>query len=188
MYINIDTLKMYNFSGEIFDDYPNVSFPMGNLADTFRELGIEEVYCERAPEVGFFEKVVKLPVAFDMADGKWKIKWEIVPVARSESEIEQEEKRILSILTEAIQEHLDLKPKERLYDGIVSLCTYATSKNPIRAKEGQSGVEWRDACWDKGYEIMAEVKAGERAIPTAEELLTEMPVFIWPDEELPQVA
>ena len=92
---------------------------------------------------------------------------------------------ILADMRQAIQDHLDTKPKERLYDGILSLCTYATSTDPKFAAEGQAGVAWRDACWAKGYEIMDEVLAGNREIPTVEELLAELPVFRWPDEVAP---
>jgi hypothetical protein len=92
---------------------------------------------------------------------------------------------ILKIMQDAIQRHMDTKARERNYDGILSLCTYATSTSPKFAPEGQAGVVWRDACWAKGYEIMAEVQAGTREIPTVDELLAELPVFRWPDEVTP---
>ena len=88
---------------------------------------------------------------------------------------------ILKTMQDAIQSHMDTKARERNYDGILSLCTYATSTNPKFAAEGQAGVIWRDACWAKGYEIMAEAQAGTREIPTVDELLAELPAFTWPE-------
>lgn len=95
-------------------------------------------------------------------------------------------------LTTTIQQHLDTVAQSRNYDGILSLCTYVTSTDPIFAAEGAEGVIWRDACWRKGYEVMAaviagtwkertpeEVEAGFFPIPTAAELLAEMPVIGW---------
>lgn len=85
-------------------------------------------------------------------------------------------------ITDAIQAHLDAKARERGYDGILSLCSYATSTNPKFAAEGQAGVAWRDACWAKGFEIMAEIQAGTREVPTVDELLAELPDLHWPDD------
>ena len=76
-----------------------------------------------------------------------------------------------------VQEHLDLVAMSRNYDGILSLCTYATSTNEKFRREGQAGVEWRDAVWTKCYEILAEVQAGTRPQPTVEQLIAELPVF-----------
>ena len=85
-----------------------------------------------------------------------------------------------SRLTSAIQSMLDDKAKERGYDSILSLCTYATSPAAKFAAEGQAGVSWRDEVWAKGYTILADVEGGERAIPTVDELLAELPDFVWP--------
>ena len=84
-----------------------------------------------------------------------------------------------SRLISAIQSMLDDKAKERGYDSILSLCTYATSTAAKFSKEGQAAVEWRDEVWAKGYTILADVEGGERAIPTVDELLSELPVFVW---------
>ena len=85
-----------------------------------------------------------------------------------------------SRLTSAIQSTLDEKAQERGYDSILSLCTYATSTIAKFADEGQAGVSWRDEVWAKGYTILADVEAGTRSIPTVDELLAELPNFVWP--------
>jgi hypothetical protein len=86
----------------------------------------------------------------------------------------------LQELTAALQSLLDTTAQQRLYDGILSLCTYIGSTNPQFAAEGMAGVVWRDAVWAKGHEIMADVLGGKRGIPTESELIAEMPVFTWP--------
>ena len=85
-----------------------------------------------------------------------------------------------SQLTSAIQSMLDETARERGYDSILSLCTYATSPAAKFAAEGQAGVSWRDEVWAKGYTILADVEAGTRSIPTVDELLAELPNFVWP--------
>jgi hypothetical protein len=75
---------------------------------------------------------------------------------------------------------LDETAKERGYDSILSLCTYATSTAAKFSDEGQAGVSWRDEVWAKGYSILADVESGSRAIPTESELLSELPSFVWP--------
>ena len=86
---------------------------------------------------------------------------------------------IIKLYTEKVQTHLDSTAKTSNYDGILALCSYATSANPKFVKEGQAGVVWRDNVWAKCYEILAEVQAGTRAMPT--DIISELPEFTWGD-------
>lgn len=89
------------------------------------------------------------------------------------------EAEIIASLTSAVQRHLDSTARSRNYDGILSLCSYATSLDPTFKAEGQAGVEWRDACWRRCYEVMADVKAGIQPVPTSEELIASLPIIAW---------
>ena len=84
-------------------------------------------------------------------------------------------------LTSAVQKHMDDTAKERNFDDILSLCTYATSAKPKFKAEGQAGVEWRDDVWLYCYAELDKVLAGERGTPTTQELIDELPVFTWPE-------
>ena len=82
-------------------------------------------------------------------------------------------------LSDAIQAHMDAVARSRSYDGILSLCSYATSSHPKFGAEGKAGVKWRDACWDKAYEIFNDCLSRNRPVPSEEELLREMPTMEW---------
>jgi hypothetical protein len=80
----------------------------------------------------------------------------------------------------AVQGLLDDKARERMYDNILSACTYATSTNPKFQAEGQACVEWRDLVWAKCYELMGQVEGGTLPQPTVNELLDMLPTMEWP--------
>jgi len=83
-------------------------------------------------------------------------------------------------MTGLMQAHLDDTAKTRGYDGILSLCSYTGSANPQFAAEAKAGMAFRDAVWAYGYQVLAKVQAGARAIPTDEDLLAELPAIEWP--------
>lgn len=82
-------------------------------------------------------------------------------------------------LVSVVQVHLDALARSRNYDGILSLCSYATSTHPVFGAEGRAGLAWRDACWAHCYQVMADVQASLRPIPTADQLVDELPAMTW---------
>lgn len=88
--------------------------------------------------------------------------------------------QIKRLLTDAVQSHLDATSQSHGYDGILSLASYATSTNAKFAAEGKAGVQWRDDVWAYCWQSLADVEAGKREIPTAEALIAELPVMVWP--------
>ena len=88
----------------------------------------------------------------------------------TEAELAEQNKQTLIT---AVQNMLDNAAKAKGYDSILSACSYAAYPNPFQA-EGQEFVAWRGAVWAKCYEILGEVKAGARPVPTVSELLAEL--------------
>lgn len=93
----------------------------------------------------------------------------------------EEEKRaiIQQQLTVAVQSWMDKTVQERNYDNIHTACTYAYSTDEIFKKEGTACLAWRDNVWRTCYNILNEVLAGNREIPTEEELIAELPKLEW---------
>ena len=69
----------------------------------------------------------------------------------------------------------------RGHGSILSACTYATSAVPKFKSEGQYCVDARDMTWAKLYEMLAEVQAGTRPVPTGyADIEPELPALEWP--------
>jgi hypothetical protein len=80
------------------------------------------------------------------------------------------------------QNRLDTFAQTRGYDGILSACTYATSTVDKFRNEGTYCVEARDATWTKAYEILAEVEAGTRPMPSGyPDIEPDLPPLVWPN-------
>jgi imidazolonepropionase-like amidohydrolase len=88
--------------------------------------------------------------------------------------------QIKQTMIDAIQHHLDATARTRGYDGILSLASYAVSAHPPFAAEGRAGADWRDAVWGYGYQVLADVQAGTRTVPSVDALILELPAMPWP--------
>lgn len=88
------------------------------------------------------------------------------------------EQRIKEI-QDAVQNLLDLKAQEKMYDNGFAVCSYATSTDETFRNEAQAFIEWRDKCWRKCYEILAQFESGEIEMPSVEYVMSQLPVLEW---------
>jgi hypothetical protein len=120
---------------------------------------------------------------YDMAYGRdlfaRAVAGEFGPIAEYVAPVKTPE-QIQAEMVATVQKHLDDTAKTRGYDGILSLASYASSTHPPFSAEGQAGLDWRDAVWGYCYQVLADVQAQTRTIPTAAELIAELPVMVWP--------
>jgi hypothetical protein len=84
--------------------------------------------------------------------------------------------KALAQVTTAIQKLLDTTAQSYRYDNIMSARSYAGYANQFQ-EEAKTLAEWSSNCWVKAGEIEAEIKAGSIAIPSVDELLTEIPTY-----------
>ncbi|QDJ52796.1 hypothetical protein [Bordetella hinzii] len=81
-----------------------------------------------------------------------------------------------------VQKHMDDAARARRYDNIAAAITYADEASVPRFQaEGRAFRAWRSLVWDTCYRILDQVKAGEREIPTDDELLAELPDLSLPE-------
>lgn len=179
MYVKVtnNTPEKYTLS-QLFRDHPQVSFP-SSIPDV--TLAVYDVYPLRPatpPEVNpLAEKVVEgTPI---QVNGEWVQKWDIVTLTQPEADAAKA--AFIQSFVDATQKRLDDFARSRQYDGILSLCTYATDSNPKFATEGAYGLQMRSETWGALYTMLLEVEAGERDIPGSfEDIESELPELVWP--------
>lgn len=97
----------------------------------------------------------------------------VEPTPPTEEEIQQQ-------LENGVEAYMNSKVAEKHYDSIdTCIGRYLNSPNEQYRKEATAVMEWNTAVWDKCWAILAEVKAGKRAIPTLEEVIAELPTLDW---------
>ena len=92
---------------------------------------------------------------------------------RTETEVLEQQ---VQVINNAIQNHLDTKAQEFRYDNMMSARSYAGYANPFQT-EAQALATWCADCWAKAGQIENDVEAGNRPMPTVDEVLSELPVY-----------
>lgn len=136
------------------------------------------------------EPDVAFPVPVELAEGvvavpghaEWAgdasvgvIDWAAVKLPKVPS---QEE--VLQGYISALDAHMDAQARTRRYDNRVTCSLRAGYPGPFQA-EGLAFATWMDACNAFGYQVLAEVQAGQRPTPTIEEFIQMLPALVWPE-------
>lgn len=79
-------------------------------------------------------------------------------------------------INDAIQNLLDTTAQKYKYDNMMSARSYTGYTNPFQT-EAQSLANWCATCWQTAGQIQLDVQSGKRPMPTAEEVLAEMPKY-----------
>jgi len=82
-------------------------------------------------------------------------------------------------LESAVDEHINAVARTKGYDNRITCAVRAGYVNPWQA-EGIAFGAWMDSCYSHCYQVISEVQAGIRVIPTANELIAEFPLMVWP--------
>jgi hypothetical protein len=83
--------------------------------------------------------------------------------------------QVISRLERSLDAHIDAVANSYRYESIRTMVTYATSDHPTFGPEGRAAVKFRDAVYAYGIQVIADVEAGNRPIPTEAELIAELP-------------
>ena len=130
---------------------------------------------EYAPEVAMWCNENRAYIEeIEAIEGVRQFKIVAIPEPTEEEKQAQTQKQ----LTAAVQHVLDAKAQELNYDSCLSVCSYIDTGVPKFDAEGIAFRKWRSSVWAKGYEILAQVQAGQRAIPTEAELIAELPQLV----------
>ncbi len=182
-YINTSTQEYPVLFGWIQAQFPNTTWAASNPPAPYMPVA----YSNQPA----YDPVTQLvtEIAPIQVSGAWKQQWQIVKRYPTQAEEDAavaadqvaKDKAIQDAIVDATQVRLDTFAKTRNYDGILSACTYATSAVLKFKTEGQYCVNQRDATWAKLYQMLAEVQAGTRPMPTGyTDIEAELPVLVWP--------
>jgi hypothetical protein len=122
------------------------------------------------PQPAYAPDLQRLDQVVTIFDDRVEHSWTAVSLATDE---------IIANLDRVLVNHLHTKARERNYDSIHTAALRAGYPGPFH-DEGVAYATWMDACNATAYQIMADVQAGLRAIPTGAELIAEMPALVLP--------
>jgi len=79
----------------------------------------------------------------------------------------------------ALDNHLDSVARQHRYNSRITFALRAGYPGPFHA-EGVAFATWMDACNAQAYQMLEDVLAGRRPLPTVDDFLAALPEFVMP--------
>ncbi len=160
-------------------DNPNASIPSAPSDSDMEPVGAFRVFFTTQPAVTAQQVLAEGIPTFNAEANRWEQSWLVRD--KTVEEMAAEAAALQQSIVAATQARLDDFARTRNYDGILSACTYATSSVPKFRTEGQYCVDARDNTWATLYQLLAEVEAGTRPVPSGyAEIEPLLPELTWP--------
>lgn len=174
MFYEPSTARQFATLQEFRLAHPNTSFGDLTTEEERNAAGLFTVIQDAPPYDRQLEKLVELgPV---LQDGKYVMQYRVDPADLTQ---EQRDAILLARYEAALTAHLDATAQSRRYDNRITCALRAGYPGPFQA-EGQAFAAWMDQCNALGYQVLAEVQAGTRPLPTESEFIAMLPPMVWP--------
>ena len=178
-YIELATLRYPVSQSQIRAENPQTSYPASFPVPD----GFALVFPAPAPTVNQVTQIAReiAPVLTQL--GTYQQAYEIVELDAEivAANIAAKNAAFIKSVEVATQARLDDFAKTKGYDGIISVCSYATSTSRYGA-EGRYCVSAREDTWDTLFQLLADVQAGTKPMPgSVEEVMEILPVLEWPE-------
>jgi len=174
-----NTVEKFPYSiGLLRKENPNTSFPKRMSDSALANWGVYPV--TEAPDPAYDDVTQRVVIDSHptLVSGNWVRQKSVV--ALSAEEAEAKSKALMDSYSAAVQNLLDSTAKEKGYDNIISMTSYANSGNAKWANEATAAISWRDACWNESLVQMGNYLATGNK-PSMEDFLAAMPTPVWPE-------
>jgi len=172
------TVEKYPYSiGLLRKDNPSTSFPKRMSDEALAGWGVYPVTVADDPAYDEMTQRIVPASTPTLVSGAWILSKTVEPL--SQEEIDAKAKALMDSYSAAVQNLLDSTAREKGYDNIISMTSYANSSNTKWAAEAAEAISWRDACWNESLVQMGNYLATGNK-PSMEDFLAAMPTPNWP--------
>lgn len=155
-------------------DFPNVSFMQPFEANDLLHFGVFAV--EQTAQPAFNPLTQRVA---EVAPVGRRQTWAVIDLTADE--LPAAVQKFIKPYQDAMDALFDRTAQAKQYDDRKTCALRAGYVGPFQT-EGTAFAQWMDGCYALGYQIIEEVKAGQREIPSVGEFLALLPVMTWPGD------